>query len=98
MAQMNVDKWIAFWLDGLLDKLHSRLFGSSPTFFDIAFHAGTNYIFPGRFAAHTPGANVVERQLAGLMPLAAILTTISIASEDISAIKFHLASRQTVIK
>ena len=98
MAEVNVNKRIAFRLDGFLDKCHTGMFGGLAAFFHVAFRAGTNHIFPNRFAAHTPGDNVVEGQLAGRIPLAAILTFISVASEKISAIKFHLVSRQAVIK
>ena len=87
-----------FWLEWLSNKRQPRLFGSLTAFFDVAFGAGTNNIFPDGFAAHTPGDNVVKRQLAGWIAFAAILTFISIASKDVSAIKFHLVSRQTVVK
>ena len=98
MAEMNVNKRIAFRLDGFLDKLQSSLLWRSASLFHVAFRAGTNDIFPSGFAAHTPRDNVVKRQLAGWMAFAAILTFISIASEDVSAIKFDLVSRQTVVK
>ena len=98
IAEMNVNKRIAFRLDGFLDKLQSGLRWRSAALSHIAFRARTNNIFPSGFAAHTPGDNVVKRQLAGGIAFAAILTFISIASEDISAIKFHLVSRQTVVK
>jgi hypothetical protein len=41
---------------------------------------------------------VVKRQLAGPLSFAAILTSVFIASEDVSPIKFHLVSGQTVVK
>ena len=85
-------------LDGLLDKGHSGLPGSSASFFHVAFCAGTNYIFPNRLASHTLRDNVVKRQLAGSLSFAAILTSAFIASEDVSPIKFHLVSGQTVVK
>jgi len=46
MSEVNMDKRIAFWLDGFLDELESGLFGRSAAFFHIAFRAGANHIFP----------------------------------------------------
>jgi hypothetical protein len=98
MAEMKMDKRIVFRLEWLLDKGQSSLLWRSATLFHVAFRARTNNIFPSGFAAHTPWDNVVKRQLAGGIAFAAILTFISIASKDVSAIKFHFVSRQTVVK
>ncbi len=98
MAQVNMNEHVVFRLDRFLDERHSCLVGSSAALFHIAFCAGTNHIPPNWFAAHTPGDNVVKRQFAGWIPLAAILTPVFITSKDISAVKLYLVSRQTVIK
>jgi hypothetical protein len=98
MTQVNVDKGVVFWPDRFLDKGQSRLLWRSSAFFDIAHRAGTNYIFPDCFATHTPWDNVVKGQFTGRISFAAILTSIFITSEDVSAIKFDLVSRQTVVK
>ena len=58
---MDVDEWIVFWFDRFLDEGQAGLFGGSAAFFDVAFGAGTDNIFPDGLAAHTPGDNVVER-------------------------------------
>jgi len=98
LAEMNVDKRIVFRSGGLLDEGHSGLLGSSASLYDVTFCAGANHIFPIRFSAHTARDNVVERQFAGRISLATILTSVFVASEDISSIEFDLVSRQTVVK
>ncbi|GAG59838.1 unnamed protein product [marine sediment metagenome] len=60
MAEMDMDKRIAFWLDRFLYECHCRLSGGSAAFPDVASGAGTDYVFPDRFTAHTPWDNVVE--------------------------------------
>ena len=61
LAEMDMDKRIVPGFGGLLDQRHSGLFWGSASFFDVAVGAGTDDIFPDRFAAHTAGDNVVER-------------------------------------
>ena len=60
MAEVNMNKRITLWLDGFLDKFHAGLSWGSAAFFHVALRAGTNYISPDRFAAHTSGDDVVE--------------------------------------
>jgi hypothetical protein len=98
MTQVNMDKWIAFWLDRLSDKSHPRSSWSPAAFFHVAICAGTNHIFPNWFAPYTSWDNVVKRQLAGRILLAAILTPVPVASEDISAVELYLVPWQTVVK
>ena len=61
VAEMNVNERIVLRLDGLLDQLHPGVLWGSAAFFDVAGCAGTNYVFPDRFAAHAPWDYVVER-------------------------------------
>lgn len=61
VAEVDVDKGVVPWSDGLSNKLHPGVLWSSATFFDVAGCAGTNNVFPDRFAAHTPGDYMVER-------------------------------------
>jgi len=61
VAEVDVDKGVVPGPDGLSDKLHPSALWSSAAFFDVAGCAGTNNVFPDRFAAHTPGDDVVER-------------------------------------
>ena len=61
VVQVDVDEWVVPGLDGLFNKLHSCGFRSSASFFDVAFGAGTDYVFPCCFAAHTSRYDMVER-------------------------------------
>ena len=61
VAEMDVDKGVVPGPDGLFNKLHPGVFGSSASFFYVALGAGANNIFPGCFAAHASGDDVVER-------------------------------------
>jgi len=47
LAKVDADKGVVFRLDGFLDESHAGLPGGSASFGDVAFHTGTNYIFPG---------------------------------------------------
>ena len=98
MAQVDVDERIVFRLDRFFDKPHTGLLRVSAAFFHITSHAGTNNIPPNRFAAHTPGDNVIKRQFAGRIPVAAILTNISVASVDVPAIESYFITRKSIIK
>jgi len=60
VVQVDVDEGIVHGLDGLFNKLHSCDFRSSASFFDVAFGAGTDYVFPCCFAAHTSRNDVVK--------------------------------------
>ena len=61
VAEVDVNEGIVPGLDGLLDKRHAGMFQGLAAFFDVTGRAGTNDVFPGCFAAHTPRGNVVER-------------------------------------
>ena len=98
LAEMDANKGIVSWPDRLVDEHYTCLFWSSASLFDIAFCACTDNILPNGLAAHTSRNNMVERQFAGWLALATILTSVFIACENISSIKFHLISRQTVVK
>jgi len=98
MAKMNMNKGIVFGLYRFLDKCHMCLLGRASAFSNIAPGAGTNDVLPDGFAAYTSGDDVVEREFAGWELPAAVLTPVSIASKDVSAVKFYLVSRQTVVE
>jgi len=98
MAQMNVDKWITFWLDGFLDKGQSCLPRGAASLFDVAFGTGANDVLPNRFSADASWDNVVKGQLGSWIAFATILTSIFVASEDVTAVEFYIISRQTVVK
>ena len=98
VTQVNMDKRVVPGPARLSHKRHSRLMGSAPALFDIALCAGADDVLPGRLASHASGDNVVKRQLAGRVPLAAVLASVLVAGKDISAIEFYLISRQTVVE
>ena len=60
VAEVDVDKRVAFWFDGRFDKRHSGLFRRPAAFSDVAVGAGAYDIVPARFAAKTSRDNVVE--------------------------------------
>lgn len=60
LAKVNVNKGVVFRPDGLLNERHTGLFWISASFFDIAFGAGTDNIFPNGLATHTSRDNMVE--------------------------------------
>jgi len=98
LAEVDVDHRIVSGLDGFLDKRQSGLFRHSASLFDVAVGAGADDIFPVRFAAHTAGDDVVEREFAGREATATILAAIFVAGEDVSAVEFHIVLRQAVVK
>ncbi len=60
VAEMDVDKGVVPGPDWFFNKLHPGVFGSSASFFNVALGAGANNIFPGCFAAHASGDDVVK--------------------------------------
>ncbi len=70
----------------------------SAAFFCITLGTGTNNICPTRLAAQRPRDNMVERKLICLVFLTAILTAVVVAGINISTVKFHFVSGQTVIR
>ncbi len=61
VAEVDVNERIVPGPDGLSNKLHPGVFGSSAPFFDVAGCAGAHNISPDRFATHTSWDDVVER-------------------------------------
>ena len=98
VAQMNMDQRVMFRLDRFFEQLHAGNFRSSAALFDIARRTGADNIVPGSLAPHTPGNNMIQRQLAGGKSLAAILAPVLVAGEDIAAIELYLVPGKSVIK
>ena len=98
MAEVDACQRVMSGFYRVLDKFHAGDFRSSAALFDVTGRAGTNDVFPRGFAAHGPGDYMVERQFAGREALAAVLTSVFVAGEDISAIEFHFVSRQAVVE
>ncbi len=61
VAEVDVDEGVVAGLDGLFDELHTGMFWGMAAFFDVTGRAGTNDVFPGRFAAQAARDYVVER-------------------------------------
>ncbi len=61
VTEVDVDEWVVPGLDGLFNEFHAGMFRGMAAFFDVAGRAGTNDVFPGRFAAQAPWDYVVER-------------------------------------
>ena len=95
---MDVDERVVLRFNGFADECQTGLLGGSTAFLDIAFRAGTNDVSPNGLAAHASGDDVVEGKFAGGESFAAILASVLVAGEDISAIELDLASGQAVIK
>lgn len=98
VAKVDMDERIVLRLDGFLDERHAGLSWHSPTFPDVARGTSTNDVFPSGFTAESPWDDVVERKFASREALAAILTPVLVASENVPAIEFDLASGQTVVE
>ena len=98
MAQVNMQKGIVPGFYWLPTKRHTGLAWCSTGFLHIALCAGTDNISPNGFSAHTPRNDMVERQFACRLAFSAILTPVLVPGEDVSAIKFYLAARQTIVK
>ncbi len=61
VVQVNVDEGVVPGFDWFFNKLHLCGLRSSASFFNIAFGAGTDYVFPCCFAAHTSRDDMVKR-------------------------------------
>jgi len=98
VAEVDMDEGVVPGLHGLLYQLHARLMQALAAFPDVAGGTGTDNILPGSFAAHTPRDDVVERQFAGREMLAAVLASVPVAGENITAVEFDLGSGQAVVE
>ena len=98
VAEVDVYERVAFWLDGPLDEGHCGLLGRSASLLDVAIGTGANDVLPHGFSAHTPGDDVVERELTGGEAVSAILAFVLVAGEDVSTIEFYVGARQAVVE
>jgi len=98
VPQVDMNKWIVLRFDWFFYQLHAGVFRSPASLFNVAGCARTDNIFPDCFAAQHPRDNMIKRQLAGWKTLAAVLAAVFVAGEDISTVKFHLVTRQSVEK
>jgi len=98
VAEVNMYEGVVSGTDRFGDKRHVGFFRCPPAFFNVALHTRANYIRPRRLPPGASRYHVVERQFAGREFPSAVLAVVFIASEDISAVEFHIALRQPVIK
>jgi len=98
VAEVDVDEGIVLWLDGFLDEGHGGLLGRPASLLDVAIGTGADDVIPHRFSAHTPGDDVVERELTGGEAISAVLAFVLVASEDVSAIELDIGAREAVVK
>ena len=61
MAQMDMNDRVAPGLNRFMDEFHVGLRRCPPTFFNIAFHTGTDNIPPRGDAPHPAGNDMVQR-------------------------------------
>lgn len=80
--------------DRLLDQLHPGLGGGSASFSDVALEATANQVFPGGGSALRAGNDMIQAQLRRAEPLAAVLATVVVAGEDVTAVEFDLLAGQ----
>ena len=64
VPQLDGHQWAPLGADRFLDEFHVGLSGSAPSFTNIAFHTGTNDIFPGGLATEATWHDVVDAQFA----------------------------------
>src|SRR5437899_8460049 len=82
----------------LADETHVRFLGEPVAFAGITRDAGANHIFPRRHSAAVPRHDMIEIQVTSLKNLAAILTDIFVALENIVTGKLHFLFRETIEK
>ena len=82
---------------GGLNQTHPCLLREFPTLFGVATTTTYYHIGPGRFSATRPRHNMVNAELRGWIFLAAILTSITIPSQQILTVEFYLTMRELII-
>src|SRR5262245_32253770 len=80
------------------DEAHAGFPGRTSPLADVASDAGTDDVLPGRAAAPAPGKDVIERQLAGCEPFAAVLAAVAVTREDVAPVELHLLAWEAVIR
>ena len=98
-AEVDVDEGVAFWFYGSGDECHAGLFGGFAAFFDVAFGAGADDIFPDGPAAHAFGDDVVEGEFLSGVFFSAVLACVPVTGENVAAIEFDVfCSGQVVVE
>ena len=98
VPEMDVGERVVSGSGGFFDQLHAGVLRAPAAFPDVAGRAGTDDIFPDRFAADTSRDYVVERQFAGWEAFSAVLADVFVAGEDVATVELNFVSRQAVVK
>jgi hypothetical protein len=96
MGELEAEDGARSRFDRLLDKFDAGLPRGPTTLSHIAFHAGADDVDPGCSAPSAPRDDVIEAEFAGHAFLAAILTTIRVARENVAPIEFDSLPRSSV--
>lgn len=97
LAEAEGDEGIAFGSDGPADEFEAGLFGGAAAFAGVAAGAGADEVVPGVAAALSAGLDVIEGEFAGGEMMAAVLTAVAIAREDVAAVEFYALLREAVV-
>src|SRR4051812_46984448 len=73
VRELHAQRRTGAGLDRLADQSHAGLPWGAASLADVALQAGADDVLPGRLTAAAPRQDVIEAQLAGGEPLAAIL-------------------------
>ena len=76
------------------NQMETGLFRGSAPFLHVARHAGTDDVIPTGAAAYRAGNDMVQGQFRGVKLLAAILTGITVAGEQVAPIELDLLPRE----
>jgi hypothetical protein len=96
--ERHVNKRPPLWPLRFSDERHVRLMRETVALARIARNARADHVFPNRGSTAIARQNVIEIQLAAIENLAAILTGILVALENIVPRKFYFFLRQTIEK
>src|SRR5262249_41270018 len=82
VGELEVEQRTALGLFGLAPQAHVGLLGSAAALLDVALDAGADDVVPGALAALAARDDVVQAQLVGREPAAAVLALVVVAGED----------------
>src|SRR4051794_8741937 len=97
VGQLEAEGGAGPGLDRRLDQAHARLGRGPPPLPDVALDAGADDVLPVGAAPAAPGHHVVEAQLAGREPPAAVLAAVAVAGEDVPPIELDPGPGEPVV-
>ena len=89
VLELASKQWMLARSLGLSYESHARLLGRPSAFAGIAGDTAADDIFPPHLATLATRSHVIQTEFTGRKSLAAILTSISIASENVPPIETH---------